>query len=65
MMVHHETVGQLQVVRSEEICVTEDLVRRTVGHDAAAVQDYGPPAELVGVGQIMGGHDDGLVEPRQ
>jgi hypothetical protein len=50
VMIHHEAVGQFQVVRRQQIGVAQNLVRRTVRRDTPAVQDHRPPADLVGVG---------------
>ena len=50
VMIHHEAVGQFQVVRRQQIGVAQNLVRRTVRRDTPAIQDHRPPADLVGVG---------------
>jgi hypothetical protein len=50
VVIHHEAVGQFQVVRRQQIGVAQNLVRRAVRRDAPAVQDHRPPADLVGVG---------------
>ena len=50
VVIHHEAVGQFQVVRRQQLGVAQDLVRRAVRRDAPAVQDHRPPADLVGVG---------------
>src|SRR5215207_153579 len=49
MVVHHEAVGQLEVMRGEEFGVGEDHIRRAVGRYASAVHDDRAFADLVRV----------------
>jgi hypothetical protein len=50
VVIHYEAVGQLQIVRRQQIGVAQNLVRRAVRRDAPAVQDHRSPADLMGVG---------------
>ncbi|KMR64672.1 hypothetical protein EY01_15400, partial [Staphylococcus aureus] len=52
----------LQPVGGHEVAVGEDVGRRAVGDDRAVVHHQRPRAQLEGVRQVVGDHQDGQVE---
>src|SRR4051794_26949262 len=57
-----EAEGQLEAVRAHQRLVGEHVVRRAVGHDRPAAEHHRAGAQLEGVGQVVGDHQDGDVQ---